>query len=92
MTVAAVPAIPAEFVGESIDDASTTAQVKFALQWKRPDTALHTTVLTEDGIVGLGGIARNEAEKVLFTKLATDINGVKKVINDMTIAVPRAAN
>ncbi len=30
-------------------------------------------------------------EKSLVTKLATDINGVTSVVNNMTIAVPMAA-
>jgi len=41
--------------------------------------------------VTLGGIAKNDAERSLVTKLATDITGVISVINNMTIAVPVAA-
>ena len=33
----------------------------------------------------------NDAEKSLVTKLATDINGVTSVINNMTVAVQAAA-
>jgi len=40
----------------------------------------------------LSGIAKNDAEKSLVTKLVTDINGVTSVINNMTIAVPVTAN
>jgi osmotically-inducible protein OsmY len=40
----------------------------------------------------LTGIAKNDAEKSLVTKLTTDINGVTSVINNMTIAVPVAKN
>jgi osmotically-inducible protein OsmY len=40
----------------------------------------------------LTGIAKNDAEKSLVTKLVTDINGVTSVINNMTIAVPVVAN
>jgi len=54
-------------------------------------SALHTTVSTMDGVVTVGGIAKNDAEKSLVTKLATDINGVTSVINNMTIAVPIAS-
>ena len=53
-------------------------------------SALHTTVSTTDGVVTVSGIAKNDAEKSLVTKLATDINGVNSVINNMTIAVPLA--
>jgi osmotically-inducible protein OsmY len=54
-------------------------------------SALKTSVETTDGVVTLSGIAKNEAEKSLVTKLVTDINGVNSVINNMTIAVPVAS-
>jgi osmotically-inducible protein OsmY len=53
---------------------------------------MHTGVSTTDGVVTLTGIAKNDAEKSLVTKLTTDINGVTSVINNMTIAVPVAKN
>jgi osmotically-inducible protein OsmY len=92
MTIAATPATAGETTGDKIDDASITAQVKSALLSHRSTSALHTTVSTTDGVVTLGGVAKNDAEKSLVTKLATDINGVISVINNMTIivAVPLA--
>jgi hyperosmotically inducible protein len=92
MTIAQTPAAPDSTVGDKIDDASITAEVKSALLSHHSTSALHTTVTTADGIVTLGGIAKNDAEKALVTKLVTDINGVNSVINNMTIAVPVAAN
>jgi osmotically-inducible protein OsmY len=92
MTIAKSPAAPDSTVGDKIDDASITAQVKSSLMSHRSTSAMHTTVSTSDGVVTLGGIAKNDAEKSLVTKLATDINGVNSVINNMTIAVPVAAN
>jgi osmotically-inducible protein OsmY len=90
MTIAATPATAGETLGDKIDDASITAQVKSSLLSHRSTSALHTTVSTTDGIVTLSGIAKNDAEKSLVTKLATDINGVTSVVNNMTIAVPAA--
>ena len=87
MTIAATPATAAETRGDKIDDASITAQVKSALLSHRSTSALHTTVSTKGGVVTLGGVAKNGAEKSLVTKLATDINGVTSVINNMTIIV-----
>ena len=86
------PAAPDATIGDKIDDASITAEVKSSLLSHRSTSALHTTVSTTDGVVTLSGIAKNDAEKSLVTKLATDINGVTSVINNMTIAVPVAAN
>jgi hyperosmotically inducible protein len=85
MTVAKTAEKPSETMGENIDDASITAQVKGALLWHRSTSVLNTKVTTTDGVVTLGGTAKNAAEKDLVTKLVTDINGVKGVVNNMTI-------
>jgi len=90
MTIAKTPAKPTETIGEKIDDASITAQVKSSLLSHHSTSAVHTSVSTTDGVVTLSGIAKNDAEKSLVTKLVTDINGVTSVINNMTIAVPAA--
>jgi osmotically-inducible protein OsmY len=92
MTVAKTPATQDATIGDKIDDASITAEVKSSLLSHHSTSALHTGVTTTDGVVTLSGIAQNDAEKSLVTKLATDINGVTSVINNMTIAVPVAAN
>jgi hyperosmotically inducible periplasmic protein len=92
MTIATTPAMAGETTDVKIDDASITAQVKSSLLSHHSTSAIHTTVSTTDGVVTLGGIAKNDAEKSLVTKIATDINGVTSVINNMTIAAPIAAN
>ena len=84
MIVAASIEKPAT-LGETIDDASITAQVKGSLLSHRSTSMLNTQVTTTDGIVTLGGNAKNSAEKDLVTKLVTDINGVKSVVNNMII-------
>ena len=85
MTVAAKPEKPRETMGEKIDDASITAQVKMTLLSHRSTSMLSTKVETKDGVVMLGGKAKNTAEKDLVTKLVSDINGVKSVVNNMSI-------
>jgi hyperosmotically inducible protein len=92
MTIAKTPATPDATIGDKIDDASITAEIKSSLLSHRSTSAMHTGVSTTDGVVTLTGIAKNDAEKSLVTKLATDINGVTSVINNMTIAVPVAVN
>jgi osmotically-inducible protein OsmY len=91
MTIAKTSATPDATIGDKIDDASITAQVKSSLLSHHSTSALHTTVSTTDGVVTLSGIAKNDAEKSLVTKLVTDINGVTSVINNMTIEVPAAS-
>jgi osmotically-inducible protein OsmY len=74
-----------ETLGEKIDDASITAQVKMSLLFHRATSAINTQVETTDGVVTVSGKAENAAEKDLVTKLVTDINGVTSVVNNMTI-------
>src|SRR5208282_2636074 len=75
MTVATIDTRPDQTTSAAIDDASITAQVKASLLSHRSTGVLRTKVETTDGVVTLGGQARNDAEKDLVTKLATDING-----------------
>jgi osmotically-inducible protein OsmY len=72
-------------IGEKIDDASITAQVKMTLLYHRSTSALHTKVETKNGVVTLSGKASNSAELDLASKLASDVNGVMDVRNQMTI-------
>lgn len=86
MTIASVPYKAEQTMAEKIDDASITAQVKGALLFHRSTSALNTKVVTSDGVVTVSGIAQNDAEKALVSKLANDVNGVMSVVNNMTIA------
>jgi osmotically-inducible protein OsmY len=90
MTIASTPGAPDSTINDKIDDASITAEVKSSLMSHRSTSAMHTSVSTTDGVVTVSGIAANAAEKSLVTKLATDINGVTSVINNMTVATPVA--
>jgi osmotically-inducible protein OsmY len=72
-------------VGQNIDDASITAQVKMTLLYHRSTSALNTSVKTKRGVVTLSGKAKSGAEMDLATKFANDVNGVKSVNNRMTI-------
>jgi osmotically-inducible protein OsmY len=90
MTIAKTAATSGATIGDKIDDASITAQVKSSLLSHHSTSAIHTGVSTTDGVVTLSGVAKNDAEKSLVTKLTTDINGVTSVVNNMTVAVSPA--
>ncbi|MBD5779224.1 BON domain-containing protein [Pelagicoccus sp. NFK12] len=80
-----VPSDGEESVAELVDDASITAQVKFALLNSKSTHALKTSVSTIDGVVVLGGVAASDAARSLAGKLAKDVRGVKSVTNNMTV-------
>jgi osmotically-inducible protein OsmY len=72
-------------VSETIDDASITSQVKYALLSHGSTSALKTKITTKDGVVMVSGNAESDAEKDLVSKLAGNIRGVKSVDNDMVV-------
>ena len=90
MTVAKTPKTEVRTMGDKIDDASITAQVKIALLTHRSTSAIKTSVSTKEGIVTLTGEAQNSAEKDLVTKLVSDIFGVTRIDNNMSIKAPQS--
>jgi hyperosmotically inducible periplasmic protein len=85
MTLAKTPGESNKSVGEIIDDASITAQVKMALLSHYSTSALLTGVKTNNGVVTLTGNTSSGAGKEMATKVTRDVNGVKDVVNNMTI-------
>lgn len=76
---------PASTMMESVDDASVSAQVSMALLAHRSTSALGTAVSCVNGVVTLSGEASTKAESDHIEKLVLDINGVRKVVNTITI-------
>lgn len=74
-----------ETMGEKMDDASITSQVKYALLTHKSTSALKTKITTTDGVVHISGEAKSDAEKSLVSKLAHDVRGVQSVDNNMTV-------
>lgn len=93
-TVAGLPAVTRvdnqlTVKGEAAPEHSDTwigSKVKLALLFHRNVSASKTTVEVKDGVVTLKGEAANTAQKDLTTEYARDIDGVKQVRNDMTVA------
>ena len=61
-------------------------KVKTSLMFHQNVSASKTTVEVKDGIVTLKGEAASAAQKELTTEYAKDIEGVKQVKNEMTVA------
>lgn len=76
---------PGATLSESMDDASITSQVKYALLSHKSTSALKTKITTNDGVVSVSGEASSDAEKSFVGKLAGDVRGVKSVSNKMTV-------
>jgi len=78
-------ATKAEAAAES-KDTWIGRKVKLSLLFHRNVNAGKTTVEVKDGIVTLTGQASSAAQKDLTTEYANDIEGVKEVNNEMTVA------
>ena len=61
-------------------------KVKLALLFHRNVNASQTTIEVKDGIVTLKGEASSTAQKELTAEYAKDIEGVKELRNEMTVA------
>ncbi len=68
-----------------------TQQVRNTLMVHRSVNAAGTEISTKDGTVLLGGEASSIAQKELTTEYAGDVEGVKWVTNEMTVAKEPAA-
>ena len=69
----------------SIDDASITSQIKYALSSHKAALGSKAKIVTTDGTVVISGEASSSAEKSLITKLALSIRGVKSMTNDLVV-------
>ena len=67
-------------------DAWLRDKVKVALLFHRSVSAATTEVDVRDGIVTLRGEAGSQAQKELTTEYAKDVEGVKEVKNEMSVA------
>jgi osmotically-inducible protein OsmY len=67
-------------------DAWIMTKVKATLLYHRSVSGFATEVNAKDGIVTLQGEAPSQAQKDLTTEYAKDIDGVKSVNNEMTVA------
>jgi len=72
-------------VGQAIDDATITAQVKGALVGDEELSALDINVDTADGVVTLNGEVANQAHIARATDVADDVDGVRSINNRLTI-------
>lgn len=85
MTINPAPVENKSSLGEQIDDASITAQVKMVLLSHRSTSALRTSVETHDGVVTLSGFAKNGAEVDLASNITSSTKGVLEVVNKMVV-------
>jgi len=72
--------------GTLVDDATTTARVKFALLANESTEGLAIDVDTNAGTVSLGGSVASKQERALAEEIARNTDGVEKVENHLMVA------
>jgi hyperosmotically inducible periplasmic protein len=72
-------------VGEKIDDGIITTKVKAALLAEESIKSFDISAVTRDGEVQLSGFVANQTQIDRATEVARGVEGVKKVINEMSI-------
>ena len=70
---------------DAIDDASITAQVRFAISTGGSTRGLKVAVITGNGIVTVSGEAPSSVEKALVALAAEGVRGVQSVTNNMSV-------
>jgi hyperosmotically inducible protein len=74
-----------ETVGAYVDDTTITTQIKSRMAADPTVAALSISVETLKGEVQLSGFAKSAAERSKAEVIARDINGVKRVRNDIVV-------
>ncbi|MFO8082847.1 MAG: BON domain-containing protein [Desulfobacterales bacterium] len=74
-----------------VNDASTTARVKYRLLWNRHTDGLDIEVNTKNGVVTLAGLTATEIEKELAVKIAENTKGVSDVVDQLKVSEKEAA-
>ena len=75
-----------ETVGEYIDGAAITAEIKVKLADDAETSALNIEVKTMDaGVVQLSGFAKSQQEKDVATQIARSVKGVSSVHNNLIV-------
>ncbi|MEE9226681.1 MAG: BON domain-containing protein [Acidobacteriota bacterium] len=83
---AAAPVLPARAESASrIDDAVITGKVKTAILLNRHLDSFRINVETENGVVTLKGLVRDEPLQELAGEIARSVGGVDRVVNDLKI-------
>jgi hyperosmotically inducible periplasmic protein len=72
-------------VGQYVDDATITTQVKARMVENKQVDAAAISVETLNGTVMLSGFAKNATEKDMANKIAQGVNGVKSVRNTIVV-------
>ena len=85
LLIAGCQAMTGETAGQNIDDGTLTTYVKTQLAGGRLNTLSRVGVETNNGIVVLTGEVETAAEKSRAETVASQVKGVKRVIDNLQV-------
>jgi len=88
-SLAGCQAMTGRTAGQNVDDANLTASVKANLVADKAANLTRIDVDTNGGIVYLNGTVASPQQKDRAEQLARQVQGVKKVVNNLQVATSR---
>ena len=86
MALSGCRSMTGESLGQNIDDTNITAAVKTKLATgEKASTLTRINVDTVRGVVSLNGVVASEQDRARAEQLASQVGGVKRVINNLQI-------
>jgi hyperosmotically inducible protein len=78
-------------IGDRVDDAKITAQLKAKLVADKAKNLMNVNVDTRDGVVHLQGTVQTDQDRMEAERLARATKGVRAVKNDLTVSAGAAS-
>jgi hyperosmotically inducible protein len=84
-SLAGCQAMTGKTTGQNVDDAALTTAVKTKLAADKLSSLTRVDVDTNNGTVSLNGVVESSDQKARAQELASQVNGVNKVINNIQV-------
>ncbi|HEY2922133.1 MAG TPA: BON domain-containing protein [Candidatus Binatia bacterium] len=85
LLLASCQATTGKTAGRNVDDAAITAAVNAAFVTDKPSFFTRIDVDTNNGVVSLNGIVDTPEQRARAEQLASRVDGVKRVINNLQV-------
>lgn len=85
MVLAACTSMTGKTLGENIDDAGITSQVKAKLAGEKISTVTRIDVDTNQGVVALNGTVTSDEMRTRAAEIARQVKGVRQVVNNLQV-------
>ena len=85
LSLAGCQAMTGKTAGQNVDDATLTSSVKTKLAADKLSSLTRVDVDTNNGTVYLNGVVESSDQRARAQDLASQVNGVNKVVNNLQV-------